>query len=358
MFKQFPTSTNSILETTTRTTALISRPPLLVSAKNNGRGKSSWKRWTFRLLVMGLLLLFIWRLNLNPTQIWADLLRANLGLVTASMLLIFPITIIKTWRWCLLLKSLGLELAFPAAFRLYALGLAMGSFTPGQAGDAIKAWYLRDKGFKLSATLVSVILDRLLDVMVLALWASAGLLVLGAAFTSELPALLVLLLGVSVALLSLSLPKLRGWLVASVVKLIMQKAVRKQTGLAAGPEENSEGEMLLAPTLKPLLLGFGATLATSSLAVLRVWLLALAIGLPLNFLEVIAASSLATVMSLIPVSVAGIGTRDLALIGILSKLGYSRESAIILSSLILLHNLVNLIAGYAIWATRPDRSSL
>jgi uncharacterized protein (TIRG00374 family) len=267
---------------------------------------------------------------------------------------------IKSWRWSLILKSLGQPLNFRLAFRLYGLGLAAGSFTPGQAGDVIKAWYLRDRGFKLITALISVIIDRLADVVVLSLWASLGLLILGAAFISELPVLLVVLVLVSLGLVGLSLPIVREQLLTKTTQFISRKVIRKEMKLATTTTADSsriesEVKIFQRTNLNFLLLTFLATLLTSSLAVLRVWLVAIAIGMPLNFLEAVAASSLATVVGLVPISIAGIGTRDLALIGILSKLGYSRESAVVLSSFILLHNLVNLVFGYLVWLTRPNR---
>jgi uncharacterized membrane protein YbhN (UPF0104 family) len=101
---------------------------------------------------------------------------------------------------------------------------------------------------------------------------------------------------------------------------------------------------------------FLLTLVASGLALARVWLLALALGLNLDLMETVAASSLATVISLLPVSVGGIGARDLALVVILGKMGYSTEKAVGLSTFILLLTLVNLVAGYFIWYTRPHKT--
>jgi uncharacterized protein (TIRG00374 family) len=336
----------------------------LASDQVQPKKRANVKQWLFRLTVMALLLVFLWQFKLDPNQLVNNLLHANLWLVLASIVLIVPIMAIKSWRWCLILKSLGQPLNFRLAFRLYGLGLAAGSFTPGQAGDVIKAWYLRDRGFKLSTALISVIIDRLADVVVLSLWASLGLLILGAAFISELPVLLVVLVLVSLGLVGLSLPIVREQLLAKITKFISRKVARKElklnaevstaTTTADSSRIESEVTTFQHTNWNFLLLTFVATLLTSSLAVLRVWLVAIAIGMPLNFLEAVAASSLATVVGLVPISIAGIGTRDLALIGILSKLGYSRESAVVLSSFILLHNLVNLVFGYLVWLTRPS----
>jgi glycosyltransferase 2 family protein len=309
--------------------------------------KLNRKRLFIRLGGTALLLFFIWKLHLNLGQVASDLLRANLWALAAAILLIMPIMVLKTWRWRMILAELGLKVPFGPAYRLYAVGLSAGSFTPGQLGDAVKAWYLRDRGYPLGSSLVSIVLDRLLDVVVLALLAIGSLLVLGSAFIGELPSLLVLLVGVVGALVVFAVPVLRQRLLRLGPGLIRRKQQRYNT--------SEEVLTIQNPRLGKYLACFGLTLATAGIAIIRTWLLAYAIGLNFDFMEVIAASSLATAAGLIPISVSGVGVRDLTLIGIMGKLGYARESAVSLSTLLLMLNLVNLVVGYAIWATRPDR---
>ncbi len=302
-------------------------------------GNKRW-RWFLRLMGTVLLVFFLWRLNLDPAKIWSQLVTANLGLVGLAVLGAFPLNALKGWRWQLILKDLQIRISFNQAYRLYALGTSAGSFTPGQAGDLIKAWYLNDLGFKLSTGIISVVLDRLFDVAALMLMASSGLLVLGANFINLLPALLFLLLGVLVSLAVLSVPRLRDRLVNVVVRLIL----RRKADL-----DQAEAEQQLRPVnFGPV---FGLTVLATLVVLGRVWLLAAALGIQLDFMQIMAASSLATVISLVPVSVGGIGARDFILIYVLDRLGYDREKAVSLSTFILLLQLVNLLIGYAIWRT-------
>lgn len=310
-------------------------------------GKINRKKLALRLGGLLLLLFFLWKLNLNLGQIAKTLWEANEWLVLPSVLLIFPIVGLKAWRWRLIMTDLGIKISSKEAFRLYGLGLATGSFTPGQLGDAIKAFYLRDKGFSLGSGLLSVVLDRLFDLAALGLLASVGLFFLGSAFLGALPVMLVMLAGFGLALLSLSFPATRRKLLAFITRLILHKNRKFE----ADAPIQSGIEIRSARLSLPFLI----TLVTAGLASGRIWLLALAIGLNLGFSEALASSTLATAASLLPVSIAGVGTRDLTLVTILGQLGYAAELAISLSTLILLLNLVNLVAGYLIWFfTRPE----
>jgi len=292
-------------------------------------------RWAIKITGTLLLLLFIWKLNLHLDQIATGILRADFLPVLFSILLIFPIMALKTWRWCLILTKLGIKLPFREAYALYALGLSAGSFTPGQSGDAIKAWYLRDRGHSFGNSLVSIVLDRLLDVIILIFLASSGLLFLGSEFAGELPILLLLGLGLSLAFLFFAIPFLRNQILGCFLAFIFRRKLK--TELTENLPIAANGQTYLI------------TLVTASLAIMRVWLLALALGMHLNLPEAITTSSLGTVAGLIPISTAGIGVRDVTLIGTLGQLGYATELAVSLSALVLLLNIVNLVVGYFTW---------
>jgi len=313
-------------------------------------GGKRWGGGLVKLVGTGLLLLFIWKLNLNLAQITTSLFQANLWLVLLSALLILPILALKSWRWRIIVETSGLKLSYGSAFYLYALGLSAGSFTPGQAGDAIKAWKLKESGYPFPTALKSIILDRLFDLLVLAILAIGSIVFLSSTFLNELAGSLLLLALVAALLLIITFPKLYQPLLALLAKLIERKTGKYGTGEVAPTTYNPPQK------LKSFISPFLITLSTSSLAIFRVWLLAMALGLNLGLPEAVAVSSLGTVAGLLPVSVAGIGTRDLTLIGILNKLGYLRETAVSLSALVLLLSLVNLVVGYTIWSTRPKSS--
>lgn len=298
-----------------------------------------------------MLLFFVWRLNLDYGRVGAELLGANWWALGLSVGLAFPLIALKGWRWQVILADLNIRLSFDRAYRLYALGLSAGSLTPGQAGDFVKAWYLQRAGHSLGAGFVSVVLDRLFDLAALLLLATSGLIVLGADFASLLPGVLSLSAGIALALVVLAVPPLRNRLLSFALRFLLRKKARQTSSGELDQAERSLG-------LGGLSLVGSLTVLATALVLVRVWLLALALGINLGPTQVIAASSLASVVSLLPLSVAGIGARDLVLIAILAKLGYGAEKAVSLATFMLLLQLVNLVAGYLVWATRRREPSL
>jgi len=84
------------------------------------------------------------------------------------------------------------------------------------------------------------------------------------------------------------------------------------------------------------------------ISIFRVWLLAIGIGVVLGPLEVSGYVGLTTAAALVPVTVGGVGTRDVVSAFVLQQLGYAKEVGLALSALILVLNLAQAITGWVI----------
>ncbi len=340
---------------------VLLRHPAVVRPRN-------YKRILVRLLGTLVLLGLLSRLNLNYQQIGQDLSHANLWAVAGSVGLIFPIIGLKALRWKYILKNYGINISRKEATALYGLGLAAGSVTPGQAGDFIKALYLQDKGYSLSRGMVATLLDRLFDMFVLVLLALGGLLQLGSLFYGNLPLLLSFLALTGLGILVVAVPPLFNFVFNNLLRKALAWPLARALGKITGTGQ-LKGESPVPPAMSlegatavpyrplapwPTGTALFLTLVTACLAVARTWLLALALGVNLPVTTALAVSSLATIASLVPVTISGIGVRDLALVSIMTQLGYPGDIAVSLSTLLLLVNLLNFPAGYIAFRTRPE----
>ncbi|NTU85905.1 MAG: flippase-like domain-containing protein, partial [Chloroflexales bacterium] len=229
--------------------------------------------WLLRLLGPALLVLFL--LNADLEQLWATLRDALLWPIALSLLLMPPFVLIKSWRWARLLREMGVALDLPTACALYTVGLFYGATTPGQAGDLVKAVYLHDRGQPLAPATLSVILDRLFDLLVMAAIATLGIFALGQLLPSrELQMALVIGIGLGLVALTVVLVAHgpRQWVLTTALP-------RVAPGLTTSLERwNSQlGGLALRPG--PLAALGGASLLSACFTFLRLWLLFLALGL-------------------------------------------------------------------------------
>jgi uncharacterized membrane protein YbhN (UPF0104 family) len=295
------------------------------------------KRWLPRILAV--VLLYVALQQAGIPNVWRSLTAAHLIPVLISLVLVLPFIVMRAARWRSILSELGIACSLGMASRLYAIGLWVGMITPGQAGDAIKAWYLSRRGESLALSLLSCVLDRLFDVLVLAAIATTALVVYWPNEQRQWLLGIALMLGVLLGLVVLARPDVRGWLLGLPgVRFVWSPLERRLRRLTWGPPLLDSGlsRRSLALALLLTLAGFAVTMT-------RVYLVFMAVDIVLPLLPFMAVASIMVFASL--VSVAGVGSRDIALIALLTPFGYSREQAVAASFLILFLNLTNIIPG-------------
>jgi uncharacterized membrane protein YbhN (UPF0104 family) len=304
------------------------------------------------LVFLALLVYLSMRGDLRLSDIWDALRSANLALVALSLALYVPFLAVKAARWRLISTDMQMPLDMPEATRIYAIGLAAGTFTPGQAGDALKAWFMQAKGYPLGRALGASVLDRIFDVAALAALGLLGVTIYGKRFAEQTPILVGwVVLCVAIVLFFAYAPT-RSW----AVDLIRRRLSRFTSPSRSGADGEGPSWSLQRVTLLEAGL---LTVASFAISILRVWLLAAAVGVWLGPLEVSGYVGLTTAAALVPVTVGGVGTRD-AVSGLaLSQLGFTLASALAVSALILLLNLAQAVTGWIVWLRyRPGGSQM
>ena len=79
------------------------------------------------------------------------------------------------------------------------------------------------------------------------------------------------------------------------------------------------------------------------------------IGLDIGFVKMAIAVTVAALITLIPISISGIGTRDAILLILLIPLGFTSEKIIAFSFLILIFSLFATATGFVCWLIKPIR---
>ncbi|MEO0558763.1 MAG: lysylphosphatidylglycerol synthase transmembrane domain-containing protein [Bacteroidota bacterium] len=116
---------------------------------------SSLPRWLFALkALLALVTLALLVRVANPSEVWATLMRANLGWAALALLLA-PVNIgLEAYRWARLVRHLVPSVRYRDALRAVVGGYPMGLLTPGRVGDYVgRAVYLREVPPGISAAL-------------------------------------------------------------------------------------------------------------------------------------------------------------------------------------------------------------
>ena len=307
------------------------------------------KTWGLRLLgtlaFLGLLLLLDLRGDLPIEQLWSALVGADPVLTAFSIGLYVPFLAVKAARWRAISTGMGMVLSWSQAWRIYAIGLAAGTFTPGQAGDTVKSLFLGRMGYSLSRALGGSLLDRLFDVAGLALLGLLGVLVFGGRFAGQTPVLVGWAALCVLVLVLITWNRSRNWAHSYIGRASGKlRPGRNDASSTAG--DAGLGWSLHARTIVGAAL---LTVGSFALSIFRVWLLAGAVGVWLGPFEVAGFVGLTTAAALVPVSVGGVGTRDVVASLALAQLGYGAVQGVAISTLILLLNSTQAVAGWLVW---------
>ncbi len=277
------------------------------------------KKW--RLLGSLTLLAFLaWRLDWG--RLAAAFARLDLGLWLAALLVYLLTQFVSAVRWQALARLVGFDGGWGRYVAYYYIGMLFNLVLPTSVGgDVVRAWYrARQQGAgRRTAALLSVLADRVNGVLVLVALAAVA----AACCTVPLPRwVLAAVAGVAAGSLAgvACLP-----LVPRLQRLLPGNARLQR--LADGTRLYLQHGRVMAWVTALSVVVQGANVAV-------VWLVGEALGLPVPPLFYGVMVPLVTLLTLLPVSVNGMGLREVGTVAMLAPLGIDAASAVTLSLLV------------------------
>lgn len=285
-------------------------------------------KYGLALTAIAVLVAFVDVESLGEALRHADPLLVALGIAFG-----FASWLLNTWKWKRLLAAVGVPVRLAGLYRLNLVGALYGTVLPGQvAGEGAKMLKLSRQASDRPALVASVLVDRLTGLL--------GLTMLGMVCGLVAP-------GVPTAI--------RAILVAACVVSVVVVAVLVWWQLPVRPSR--EGRVArVAHQLRRSIAEYGtcrrelflaclASLAFQLALTVNVAMFARALAIDAGVIDLGWIMAIVAVVQLVPLTVAAIGTRDVAFIVLLGLLGSTRAEAVALSVLVLLGNLALALAG-------------
>jgi glycosyltransferase 2 family protein len=307
--------------------------------------------WLIRLVGVGLLVYLVSRVQLSELLIiWGEADRRLIGL---GVLFAFGMMLVKALRWHYLLKAQGISFPLGQAAAAYFSTYYVGIVTPGRAGEFLKVFYLRSRtSASFGSAMVSVLFDRFLDIVLLvALAASGTLLVPQLSFLSNIWVLAVVMLAALVGGAFLLKQNFFQRFVGRLVSSAARTAGISSTQAQLDDFFQGIGQVLQP---RPLFTAVVLSLASWFFLLYACYLFAQSLGIPASFWYLAFAMAAAGLLSLLPVSIAGIGVRDTALAALFVLIGVSLQAALAYSLLYFgVFGVVLGLAGAFFWYRYP-----
>ena len=279
----------------------------------------------------------------GPTKVWAVLSKTDLKLVAFAITLAIPLAFIKGIRWKTLLHSYDIDITLRESTSMYTIGMILSAVTPGRIGDMVKIVLLIKKGCSIGKSIACNILDRLFDVVFVLLAGYAGMCYFSNRFAAQLHVINIISVVVLVLLFVIILKR-------HLIKKLATKLIPTQYRPAARESWNEITSVFWKNGKGRLLLLAFWTIVFWLTQFYAVYLCGLSLGLDIPFIYLSACATVATVLSLLPITVAGVGTRDTVFILLLGQIGIARQESLALSTLALAVFLFNCVIFYIISA--------
>ena len=267
--------------------------------------------------------LIYWMLRSTElSEIFAAIREATFGLLLIAISLHLMGFAIGAFRWRLLLRSRGSDASIRFLIESYIVGMFFNNFLPSTiGGDVYRTYDSWRLGQSKSSALAVVFVDRFLGLMTLVLFALLALFSANE-LTQSIPYLSLWLgLGLSgmVAVVwLLFFPP--HWLPTFIANLKLPFGDKIRGILEAFLAFRGQRSVLVKALLLSALLQVNV--------IVHYYLIALALSLPVPFVSFFLIIPLATVITMLPISVNGIGVRENVYIFFFAPFAVSRPEAV------------------------------
>ncbi|MBC7237660.1 MAG: flippase-like domain-containing protein [Chloroflexi bacterium] len=264
-------------------------------------------------------LLFVLFRTLDVRQSWEALRNIHLGFFAGAVFLFALTQVIRAFRWRVLLTAVDVHVPAWRLIYLYTVGTFFNTFLPsGFGGDAIKMYELNRYSRRGSESVSTVLLDRWIGLVALFV---LGLIALPLVY-AELPQPEAAILAI-VCVLGL----LASWLI------FQKRLVERLLGLLPGrlrPKMLSFYQAVHTAGTGALWKALGISMLFSVVLFVLNYFLALAVGIHVSFVYVIAFMPLLSLSMTVP-SIGALGTREGAYVLLFGAAGVPEPLALAMS---------------------------
>ena len=281
-------------------------------------------------IALAIAVFFVRRLNINPRDVWQDVRQTNPLIYGVAFLVFYGQFLIRAERWKWMLHRVGIDAAhgfhvpnLPRMLEIYVISWFANCIVPAKLGDAVRSYlFKQDTRAPFSSTLGTILSERLIDLIALFV---AMLISAVVVFGTHLPGqannaiiggtVLLVVGGIVLAVL---------WAVRDHIEGLLPERLREQYVRLHGA---------IFATLRRPERFLGASFVLWLMEGLRVFLVCKALGAHVSFSTAIFVALVASLLTAIPITPAGLGVVEGAMTALLVAVGIDHSLALAITLL-------------------------
>ncbi len=241
-------------------------------------------------------------------QIIEALQAANLTWFLPGLAAFGLVLILQTQRWQLLLRAIGIRFTWLRAWQLVMVGMFFNFVLPGATGgDVVKIFYaMRESGPEKAGAFLSIVLDRVMGLLALALVSAVVVLwkfqaLMSTPIAQGLLAAIALILGGAVAVTTVAV---------MVAALHLENRLPARMPLRRGILDLAVATRLYAKSPVTLLAAFALSVIVHVLIFSTFYFSARAFLAALGLADIYSVMPIVNTLTSLPISLQGVGVRE------------------------------------------------
>lgn len=251
---------------------------------------------------------------------------ANYFYIFLMFLFIIPTLLIQTYKWHYILKKQDINFKFLHTIKLQIISIFYEMVTPARLGSLIKIAYVQEKTGNFGKSSSSVIVDRALDFLTVAFLAFIGSIIL---ISGEFNVIYITIAVFIVFLLGFFIlmnKRLMTFFARIFYNIFIPKKIKEKAKRSFDDFYSS------MPKIKTIFVVFLIGIIFWILIYTQAYFSALAFGVNVPYFKFLTLFPISVIISLVPITISGFGTREAILINLLGS--YSASQNIIAFSIL------------------------
>ncbi|MHB8051742.1 MAG: lysylphosphatidylglycerol synthase transmembrane domain-containing protein [Methanoregula sp.] len=288
------------------------------------------------LSLVGIALFIIILSRINLIALFDIFAHTNLVFLILALMVNCVAIILKSQKWKIIVNSVKPDFSLTESIKAFIVGFSFSTITPAKLGDFVKVLYINDDRCGLGKCISTVVIDRLIDIILLFSIAFIGIYGFSVFYHIEIlsiSTIILIIVGIVAGLYVVLHRPLLSTLLKPFFNIFVPKHLKSKISLFYDDFFSGLFTFYYDRTrfFSSVVIGVISWIPPFIYG----YLLALSIGIDPGVLFFVLVIPVLSLLDLLPISISGIGTRDVALIFFFSLKGISAEHAVAFSLLYL-----------------------
>ncbi|MDD5474122.1 MAG: flippase-like domain-containing protein [Candidatus Methanoperedens sp.] len=258
------------------------------------------------------------------TQVYDTIKNASLYYVFLGFFVVSMAFFMRTWRWSVLLRTSGYVAQRDTLFKSLMFGFLINFLIPARAGDIARGAALKaTEKIPMGASLATIVVERAMDMLTLALLLSAGAMLVSKTGTMFLVAIVAMAVAFLLVLMLI--------LIYRYDSIISRKLGKRFPEISGFMNTMKEGLYKIYSNPSALVLSIAISIPVWLLEISGVYMAALAIGYEIPYSLAAVAGITSFLGQTIPITPGGIGVYEGTMAGVFVLFGTPLSTGISLA---------------------------